>query len=119
MDATKKLPVFDESVAVDWEPCPLVEPVRGRVSGVGYLPSSTPGSRRTTSSATPIRVKVQRRSLTCSAFRSILFGEYSSMLRRIDGPNSTPLDQSVRRSIANQVSKQTSLRIWARPHLSI
>jgi hypothetical protein len=42
MDATQKLPVFDESVGVDWEASPLVERVPGRVSGVPTLKYSRP-----------------------------------------------------------------------------
>jgi uncharacterized protein (DUF433 family) len=37
---TPKLPVFDETVGVDWSGCPLVERVAGRVSGVPTLLNS-------------------------------------------------------------------------------
>jgi uncharacterized protein (DUF433 family) len=35
-----KQPSFDESVGVDWDGCPLVERVEGRVSGVPTLKDS-------------------------------------------------------------------------------
>jgi uncharacterized protein (DUF433 family) len=37
---TPKLPVFDDSVGVDWSGCPLVERVAGRVNGVPTLRDS-------------------------------------------------------------------------------
>ena len=35
-----KLPVFDETVGIEWDGCPLVERVEGRVSGVPTLRDS-------------------------------------------------------------------------------
>ena len=40
MPETPGLPVFDETVGVDWSACPLVERVAGSVSGVPTLRDS-------------------------------------------------------------------------------
>jgi uncharacterized protein (DUF433 family) len=40
MPGTPKLPVFDDTVGVDWSECPLVERVADRVSGVPTLRDS-------------------------------------------------------------------------------
>jgi uncharacterized protein (DUF433 family) len=39
-ETPERLPVFDETVGVDWSGCPLVERVAGRVSGVPTLRDS-------------------------------------------------------------------------------
>jgi hypothetical protein len=94
MDAAQKLPVFDESVGVNWDAC-VGETCPGRVSGVPVLKKS----RLPTDSIVSNYDSGESPEEIADVFEfpSILFAEYSTTPSQFRGRNSSSPRPCVRR----------------------